>query len=604
MGKSSKLIKCLILGAKAFSKHDEKDKLTKPKGKWSLGKPYSCIRDPNDDSQDQLHSENIVQIEHGISENGFSSATNSDLQPGITLTKPIEENSNIGLSNTLAKPDDSEEIAEDEGPVMENNGGVSAEDHAVTLIQAAFRGFLCRRAFGALRDEARVEAQTRGRMVINQTDLISLRCVQALVKVQARVRARQVRMSEQGQAVERHIQEKRQLKAFNGKAECSSMFTLFTYFLFRLRLIVNKTPKQSEESHSPTFHRKLKLGSYNYGRSTFLGNLAIANLRNCHVTRLAGNNISPRQGSNFLSLDLLLPLVGQGTTSHLGQRSDFLSLALLDPVQREIEVFNIGIRAFCMYSLEDWDHSTATVDELQAKIQNKQDAAMRRERALAYAFSQQLRICAQRENRTAVDCVDPEQPHLGWTWLERWMAARPSDKTEPEDDIMTMHLDANKHDKPLHGKSEKKKTTVTQPSPSPTRSMARNSIATGLASTTHCSLSRSPNKSGHESPLPARAINNCRDSEICHMGARKALTGNENENDGYVNEENCGSYGICAIPELAVTSTSTDASKLAGGRFKSSRSGSTNLRVPNYMSTTQSYKAKSTSPITPPNHTT
>ncbi|EFJ14559.1 hypothetical protein SELMODRAFT_423607 [Selaginella moellendorffii] len=41
-------------------------------------------------------------------------------------------------------------------------------------------------------------------------------------------------------------------------------------------------------------------------------------------------------------------------------------------------------------SVEVWDHSVKTAEEIQAKMQSKQEAAMRRERALAYAFSHQL----------------------------------------------------------------------------------------------------------------------------------------------------------------------------------------------------------------------
>ena len=41
---------------------------------------------------------------------------------------------------------------------------------------------------------------------------ITLRCMQALVRVQARVRARRVRMSDEGQAVQRQLLERRQLE--------------------------------------------------------------------------------------------------------------------------------------------------------------------------------------------------------------------------------------------------------------------------------------------------------------------------------------------------------------------------------------------------------
>ena len=39
---------------------------------------------------------------------------------------------------------------------------------------------------------------------------------------------------------------------------------------------------------------------------------------------------------------------------------------------------------------EDWNDSTQSKEQIEARQQNKQEAAMRRERALAYAFSHQV----------------------------------------------------------------------------------------------------------------------------------------------------------------------------------------------------------------------
>lgn len=47
----------------------------------------------------------------------------------------------------------------------------------------------------------RLQALVRGRQVRKQA-AVTLRCMQALVRVQARVRARRVRMSVEGQAVQ------------------------------------------------------------------------------------------------------------------------------------------------------------------------------------------------------------------------------------------------------------------------------------------------------------------------------------------------------------------------------------------------------------------
>ncbi|XP_024373781.1 protein IQ-DOMAIN 18 isoform X2 [Physcomitrium patens] len=169
----------------------------------------------------------------------------------------------------------------------------SAEDLAAIRIQAAFRAYLARRALRALKGLVRLQALVRGHTVRRQAT-ITLRCMQALVRVQARVRARRVRMSEEGQAVQRQLRERRQL-------ECR--------------------PRRSTDG--------------------------------------------------------------------------------------------------------GWDDSTQTAEEIQAKIQSKQKAALKRERALAYAFSHQLwKADPNQTSQLYIDC-EPDKPHWGWSWLERWMAARP-----------------------------------------------------------------------------------------------------------------------------------------------------------------------------------
>ncbi|XWS07902.1 hypothetical protein CRYUN_Cryun41cG0032300 [Craigia yunnanensis] len=168
--------------------------------------------------------------------------------------------------------------------------GKSKEEIAAIKIQTVFRGYLARRALRALRGLVRLKSLIQGQSVKRQATT-TLRCMQTLARVQSQIRARRLRMSEENQALQRQLQQKR---------------------------------------------------------------------------------------------------------------------------EKELERASMG---------EDWNDCTQSKEQIEARQQNKQDAATRRERALAYAFSHQSwKNSSKSVNQTF---MDPNNPHWGWSWLERWMAARP-----------------------------------------------------------------------------------------------------------------------------------------------------------------------------------
>lgn len=73
---------------------------------------------------------------------------------------------------------------------------------AAILIQSMFRGLLARRALKALKAVVRLQAIFRGRQVRKQA-AVTLRCMQALVRVQAGIRARCARMYPEGLDVQK-----------------------------------------------------------------------------------------------------------------------------------------------------------------------------------------------------------------------------------------------------------------------------------------------------------------------------------------------------------------------------------------------------------------
>ncbi|CAM0910031.1 unnamed protein product [Alopecurus aequalis] len=75
-----------------------------------------------------------------------------------------------------------------------------------------------------------------------------------------------------------------------------------------------------------------------------------------------------------------------------------------------------------VFRAKEWDDSTLSSNVLRMRIQSRMEATTRRERALAYAFSQQLRSGGGTKKRSSRS--EQGDFNVGWSWLERWMATR------------------------------------------------------------------------------------------------------------------------------------------------------------------------------------
>ncbi|KAI3504000.1 hypothetical protein L1887_32544 [Cichorium endivia] len=72
---------------------------------------------------------------------------------------------------------------------------------------------------------------------------------------------------------------------------------------------------------------------------------------------------------------------------------------------------------------EGWCDSVGSVEEIQAKLIKRQEAAAKRERAMAYALAHQWQAGSRQQ--TSISGFEPDKTNWGWNWLERWMAVRP-----------------------------------------------------------------------------------------------------------------------------------------------------------------------------------
>ncbi|KAJ4887106.1 IQ-domain 5 [Raphanus sativus] len=73
---------------------------------------------------------------------------------------------------------------------------------------------------------------------------------------------------------------------------------------------------------------------------------------------------------------------------------------------------------------EGWCDSIGSVEQIQAKLIKRQEAAAKRERAMAYALTHQWQAWT-RQLSAAYNGFQPDKNNWGWNWLERWMVVRP-----------------------------------------------------------------------------------------------------------------------------------------------------------------------------------
>ncbi|GAB4854458.1 Protein IQ-DOMAIN 6 [Ancistrocladus abbreviatus] len=200
---------------------------------------------------------------------------------------------------------------------------------------------------------------------------------------------------------------------------------------------------------------------------------------------------------------------------------------------------------------DGWCDSKGTLEEIKTKLQMRQEGAFKRERALAYSIVQKQRKSSPTsDTRTNISLpslknYEIDKSSWGWSWLERWMAAKPW-----ENRLM-----------------EEAQSTASEATPPP-KSFMNSSEGRCLKSSDPCSVRvRKNNMTTRISAKPP----------LVGQGTRSSSS----PSSEFRYDESSASSSIC---------TSTPASGTTA--LASDRTEETGNSRPNYMNLTESTKAK------------
>ncbi|KAJ4970130.1 hypothetical protein NE237_003229 [Protea cynaroides] len=142
---------------------------------------------------------------------------------------------------------------------------------------------------------------------------------------------------------------------------------------------------------------------------------------------------------------------------------------------------------------EGWCDIVGSVEEIQAKLLKRQEAAAKRERAMAYALANQWQAGSRQQ--PALAGFQPDKSNWGWNWLERWMAVRPWENRfldiNLKDGVM---IRGNGSADEKHGMKTQFRSTIKKPiSSNPNSNFSNQKTTTSRSDGTGSSSSKSAN---------------------------------------------------------------------------------------------------------------
>ncbi|KAE8659679.1 putative Protein MLO [Hibiscus syriacus] len=92
------------------------------------------------------------------------------------------------------------------------------------------------------------------------------------------------------------------------------------------------------------------------------------------------------------------------------------------------------MQAACGTIEVEWSCGPDTMEKILTKIHHREEAAVKRERTMAYAFSHQWR--APSSNYNGIGNYELAKANWGWSWVERWITVRPWESRLPTQSII------------------------------------------------------------------------------------------------------------------------------------------------------------------------
>ncbi|KAK6144169.1 hypothetical protein DH2020_020989 [Rehmannia glutinosa] len=157
---------------------------------------------------------------------------------------------------------------------------------------------------------------------------------------------------------------------------------------------------------------------------------------------------------------------------------------------------------------DGWCDSVGSVEEIQAKLLKRKEAAAKRERAMAYALANQWQAGSRQQ--VTPSGFEPDKSNWGWNWLERWMAVRPWENRFLDinlKDGVKIHenepADVKNASTTLFNSTGKKTTSNIANGKGPSRSSNNSNVSNEKRAASHSDgCSSSPNKSANVQETP------------------------------------------------------------------------------------------------------